>query len=577
VDGRLSRRANALALSALIAIAIARVVATYSEVSATGDEMQHVAAGLDALHGRYTTWRDQRAAHLIVSPPLARMAVAAGPALAGLRLEGHGLRDLPYSGPGLATNLALARAGVLPFLALAIVLAWALARRALQDDRLALASAALLSFCPPVLGHGGLATTDVPFLAMALLTILAGLRWLEAPTAKRALALGAALGLATLTKYAAPVLALALGVAALARRRTTGARLGLSWRASSGQLALVAFAGAVVLVAGFRDFGSPSSEADPATLREHSEACFSSGVGRRLAAAIAETRMPAPALWNGLVGLCAQNAPARSTSYLLGRISQDGFPLFFLVALAVKTPLPLLALAGVGLVALLRRARVATTEAASARPWTLFAVPWMAATFLAVAIPSRINIGVRHLLPVYPLLAIGGAYGLGFLARAPRRSSRVAAGVLAAWAVVVPFAAQPDHMAWFNALAGRHPEAVLLDSDLDWGQDLGRLERALAERHVDRVSLAYFGPADLARHDLPPGRWLRPYERVHGWIAISEMYRRGVVGFYYRDGNYLDPAQLVASAPPDPQQYAWLDAFEPVARIGRSILLYDVP
>jgi len=50
-----------------------------------------------------------------------------------------------------------------------------------------------------------------------------------------------------------------------------------------------------------------------------------------------------------------------------------------------------------------------------------------------------------------------------------------------------------------------------------------------------------------------------------------------VAGFYYRDGDYCDPAKLVTSAPPDPHAYAWLDAYQPVARIGASILLYDVP
>jgi 4-amino-4-deoxy-L-arabinose transferase-like glycosyltransferase len=535
--------------------------------------MQHVAAGLDALDGRYTLWRDQHAPHVIVSPPLARLFVAAGPYLAGLRLTG--LRDLPYAGPGLATNLALARAGVLPFLALAIVLTWALARRALGDDRLALAAAALFSFCPAVLGHAGLATTDVPFTAMALLSLLAGLRWLEGPTPGRSLALGAALGLATATKLAAPVLGLALVVAALVKRRTAGAGLPLPGGERALHLAVVAAAAAfaILVVYGF-DFGRPAGQADRAVLRALTDACFSSPAGRRVAMALAETPMPAPALFNGLVGLCAQNTAGQSTSFLLGRISQSGFPLFFLVALAVKTPLPLLALAGVGLAALRRRARA---PSGPDQPWPLFAVPWMAATFLAVAIPSKINIGVRHLLPVVPLLAILAALGLAALAEGAGRVRRAIAVGLAVWAIAVPFFASPDYLPWFNGLAGHHPEHVLLDSDLDWGQDLGRLERALAERHVDHVALAYFGPADLCRHELPPGRWLRPYERTTGWIALSEMYRQGVLGFYYRDGDYCDPAQLVMSAPPDPNQYAWLDAYEPVARVGRSILLYYVP
>ena len=92
-----------------------------------------------------------------------------------------------------------------------------------------------------------------------------------------------------------------------------------------------------------------------------------------------------------------------------------------------------------------------------------------------------------------------------------------------------------------------------------------------------RLSLAYFGPVDLCRHDLPVGRWLRPHERTTGVIAISEMYRKGVIGNFYRDGNYCDRAQWVLEAPPDPGAYAWLDAYRPVARVGASILLYDIP
>ena len=183
------------------------------------------------------------------------------------------------------------------------------------------------------------------------------------------------------------------------------------------------------------------------------------------------------------------------------------------------------------------------------------------------------------MLHLYPLLAIYVGHGVATLWRSARRPavSRAVALGLGAWLVTTPARAAPDHMSWFNALAGRHPEDVLLDSDLDWGQDLLRLERALADRHAPRVSLAYFGAADLCRHALPPGRWLRPHERATGLVAISEMYRKGVLGFFYRDGNYCDRSQLVDVAAPDPGEYAWLDAYAPVARIGTSILLYDIP
>jgi hypothetical protein len=322
--------------------------------------------------------------------------------------------------------------------------------------------------------------------------------------------------------------------------------------------------------------GAPRARADGAVLDELIDACFTTGAGRVAARALADGTLPAPALFDGLVALCAQNATGRSTSYLLGRISQDGFPAFFPVTIAVKTPLPLLALVAVAAALLLRRARERGGEGPA---WTLFALPWLAAVFVAAAIPSRINIGVRHVLPIFPLFAILAAYALGALWRATTRV-RVAAALLAAWLLAIPFAAAPDYFAWFNALAGRHPEKVLLDSDLDWGQDLRRLERALAERNPkgERVSIAYWGAADLCRSALPPGQWLRPHAPVSsGWIAISETYRKGVAGFYYRNGDYCDPTQFVGSAPPDPTAYAWLDAYRPAARVGTSILLYHLP
>jgi hypothetical protein len=117
----------------------------------------------------------------------------------------------------------------------------------------------------------------------------------------------------------------------------------------------------------------------------------------------------------------------------------------------------------------------------------------------------------------------------------------------------------------------------LIDSDLDWGQDLLRLERALAERHADHVTIAYFGASDICRHQLPRLTWLRPREPVHGLIAISETLRHGIDGSYYRDGNPCDRTQLVGSFTPDTRQYAWLDAYQPIARVGASIRLYDIP
>jgi Dolichyl-phosphate-mannose-protein mannosyltransferase len=558
-------------LALVVGLACARVAATHHVFSATADETQHIAAGIEWLGGSFDLWRAQKLSHVIGNPPLARVAVGLGPYLHGVR--DTRLRDVLYDGPGYQANLTAARRGILPFLALLIVLTWWIARR-LFGEAAGLGAAAALSTVPAVLGHAGLATTDVAAAGTFLLTLLLLLRWFEAPSRGRALAVGAALGLAFVTKMSVLTLIPAALVVGFHRWRFTRMPLPAARSAPASlasQMGLAGGAAALVAWAFFRfSFGRADQLADPATLRALVDGCTASGGTRHLITAALHLPVPAPELVDGLLVLCAANGPGQSTSYLLGRITQDGFPLFFPVALAVKTPLPFLALAAVGLVAVAR-------SPAPAR-WRLLAPALVALTVLITVVPSRLNIGVRHVLQLYPLLAIYVGLGLVTLWRAQRRRlGRAAAVALGAWQLAIPVAAAPDYMAWFNALGGRHPENVLLDSDLDWGQDLLRLERALADRGVKQFSVAYFGPSDLCRHHLPPGRWLRPYERATGFIAISEMYRKGVIGAFYRDGNYCDRDQLTREAPPDPNQYAWLAAYTPVARVGTSILLYDVP
>jgi 4-amino-4-deoxy-L-arabinose transferase-like glycosyltransferase len=562
-----------LGLTLIVAVSVARVAATHHVFSATADETQHIAAGIEWLRGSFSLWREQGLPHVIANPPLARIAVGLGPARAGVR--DTRLRDVLYDGPGYLANLTSARRGTLPFLALLLGLVWVAARR-LFGEAAGLAAAAALGTVPVVLGHAGLATTDVAAAATYLLAFLALVRWLEAPSRARAGALGVAFGLALMTKLSALTLLPGALVIVAVRSRSTRAALVGSRAALAQQLALAAGATALVAWAFYRfSFGRPDALADPATLRSLVEGCVASPSARRGLTAALGLPVPAPALVDGLVVLCAHNGPGRATSYLLGQISQSGFPSFFPVALAVKTPLPFLMLAAFGIA---YAARGDSDAASRDDKWRRLAPALAALTVLACAIPSRINVGVRHVLQIYPLLAIYAGHGVVALWRAARPlAGRAAAVGLATWQLAIPLRASPDYLAWFNGLAGRHPESVLLDSDLDWGQDLLRLETALAERHVQRVSIAYFGPSDLCRHHLPVGRWLRPHERATGVIAISQMYRKGVLGFFYRDGNYCDRTQWVRSAPPDPAAYAWLDAYEPVARVGKSILLYDIP
>jgi len=267
--------------------------------------------------------------------------------------------------------------------------------------------------------------------------------------------------------------------------------------------------------------------------------------------------LPAPDLLMGLNELRKRNS-AMNVSYQLGRIRRSGSWYFFPVSLAFKTPLPFLILSAVGVILLARNAFLQ-------RNWRPLGPAVAAMVLLLVSLPSRINIGVRHVLPVYLLLAIVAGFGAASLWKHSRHRllGRVTVVALLLWQLTTSVKTHPDYLAYFNELAGRHPERILVDSDLDWGQDLSRLASTLRARRIDVVSLAYFGTADPSRHNLPRVLPLVPHERTTGWIAVGET--------ALKMGGPNPPWS------PPYDGFSWLEAFEPVEWVGRSIRLYHLP
>ena len=182
----------------------------------------------------------------------------------------------------------------------------------------------------------------------------------------------------------------------------------------------------------------------------------------------------------------------------------------------------------------------------SSRPPIAFAI-------LLVCLPSRINIGLRHVLPMYPFLAVwpGWAPSRCGARGAPSPPPAALAVLLVGWQLVASARTHPDYLAYFNELAGRHPERILVDSDLDDGQDLKRLADTLRARRIPAVSLAYAGSATVAEHGLPPIHWLQPHRPVTGWVAVS-----------------LYSLKLGSLDRPGHDDFAWLERYRPVALVG---------
>jgi len=534
-------------------VACLRIAATYRVFNQTWDEPAHIAAGLEWLErGEYTFEP--------LHPPLARVVFALGPLLAGARLTpgepNPWVQTAHFLGTGADYRrmLALARAGNLAFFLIAGVAVFLLTRRAVGAWP-AVVAILLFTTMPPVLAHAGFATTDLALVAGVAATLVAFIGWLDQPDLRRGVLLGAIVGGTLLTKFSAILFVPAVLAVTAVCARLWGAYEPVAARAGKPLYRLlrpVWLSALVVIWAGYRFSVGPIIPSEEPRHCESSTPCSLDSLPQAVAALVTAPIYPAPELLRGLVAYGHEGRMGRK-AYLLGQHSWNGWWYFFPVALAIKTPLPflVLCLAGVGaLIALRPRAPGWLTLASGAGA---------AAVFLTL-MPGRVNIGLRHALVVYPLLSVVAAYGtvrlwqLNWKAIGP-----LLVAVLFIWQIVASIRTAPDFIAYFNELAPGPPEQYLVDSDLDWGQDLARLADTLESRGIRDVALAYNGSADPGAVGIEHYRWLRPFAPDTGWIAISV--------FALKVGIWNQPTW---------DDYAWLRPVRPVARVGQSILLYRI-
>ncbi len=504
-----------LLLGLLTVLSMARVAATHRTFSQVFDEPWHIASGYEILtNGAFGFDLDH--------PPLARVLAALpfihAPRPVATDPVGEGNELLLRNGEYL-DNLALARCSNLLFLALGI-LGVALWARHLFTPGVGLLAALLFASLPPILAHSGFATTDMAVAAMLPIALYALTLFVEAPTWRNTILLGVAVSVGSLTKFSfLPYFAAGAAILAIARRRLPIQR------------ALVATAIAFFLVWSTYGFAFATlAETDPRA-NEVLHDVFGS-------TRFANVPLPAPAYAAGIFHVKRHDLRGHP-AFLLGEVRTHGWWYYFPVALFFKTPIPFLLLAIAGCFAAARR-----------RP----EVPLIAAAILAIAMTSHINIGIRHVLPIYGPLAICAALAI---TEWPRM--RIATGALVLWLVIGSALAHPDYLPWFNGLA-RHPEEILSDSNLDWGQDVLRLANTPQQLGIRHMTVSLFTTASPAAIALPPSEPMRVLQPIHGWLAISEM------NLAYAKGSH-------------PEARAWLEELlndRTYIRVGKSIRLYNL-
>ena len=429
----------------------------------------------------------------------------------------------------------------------------------------ALLAVALLAFDPNIIAHGHYATTD---LGATFFIFAACVAWDVFLGTKRKLHLvlaGILLGFAIATKFSALMLLPAFAILYAIRWWQQSTRFSLPHFAGSLlALAILAFVGIVAVYLPEAKFFVPSwamiRPGPPITTVVNCNTTLGSALCRIGGVA----SLQANSFYKGFSDF-AQHSSGGHQGYLLGEISDKGWWYYFPVVFLVKTPTADLLLFGFlgccGLWMCFRKsARVDLRKVPPS--WATVLVP--PTLYFSLSMTSRIDLGIRHLLPFYPFFYVALAAGLFALAKAQRK---VWIGpVLIAICILLAgesLSAAPDYLSFFNLISGgtwRGPH-YLLDSNIDWGQDLKKFKAYTVTHPARQYCLEYFGNALPEYYGFEHlgyiGRTNQPAERANMdcMTAIS--------------------VTLLYDLYEEPGSYAWLRARKPVDRVG-GIWIFDI-
>jgi hypothetical protein len=577
------RHRVAVSLLVFAAVFITLTVSSYVRESATWDEPQHVIAGYSALkfHDYRTDTEHPPFIRMWAALPLLAMdgikfdlqrVDTMAPAAWALGGQFFFCHDMLYVAND-ADHLLYAARFMIVLLGVVLgvlVFCWA---QELFGFWPAMITLGLYTIEPNLLAHSRVVTTDFGVACFAF-----GTMYFLWRTARR-LSVGNLCGLvvfftlAQVSKFSAVLLGpivLALLVVRVCQRRPWKTSIGrateVSARLAKLVVALAVFLALVVVawvaIWAVYDFRYLPSAAPRWRMEFHQDPVMfkRTPTVTTVVAWADEHRLLPNAYSEGF--LLGQVKAQKRSGFLAGSYRIDGWWWFFPFAFLIKTPISVLLLFVTGVVLCMIRWRHFLDDMAYAF------LPL--AVLLAAAMAAKLNIGVRHILPIYPFALLLAGYAITELYNERRKPFRLLLGSLCLLAAAEFILICPHYLAFFNQFTGgpRNGHKYLVDSNLDWGQDLKGLKRWMDEHDVRHINLSYFGTADPAYYKidctyLPEGPFfdekLVGDPRLPGFVAVSVTNLRGL----YFPENSRD-------------FYKPLLDMKPVAVIGYSIYVYWV-
>ncbi len=486
----------------------------------------------------------------------------------------------------------------------------------------------LFAFSPLVLAHGHYVTTDIGATFGFLIGLYYFLKFIEKPIIKNSLKLGITLGIALMLKFSVffllPIIALIYLVILLYKLTKKNYKYIYQSLIGLGVAIFISLVSIYTvylyhtwnqpLKRSYRDAsfilqsfaGGPDKTKDLATCKIFGKENDKPISFQRHLRCIAEfdlklfkhkSTLPFAQYLLGLI-MVIQRSTDGNIVYFLGYVGSSGWWYYFPIVFLLKEPLPSLILILLGVIFAFSRWLKKTKEKlfdskehdSQLQKWSMIS---LIVFYWAYSMKSSLNIGLRHILPTIPFIYILTSASIKkwvekkrpiikknfwqklFLSISEESKHLVKFGfifVLLVWYLFETFSIAPQFIAYFNQLAGGPANGYkyVVDSNLDWGQDLKRLAIFVRKHHIRNLKLDYFGWAD-------PTYYLK--NKVHYWASYKG---------YPKDGGYLAislttlqnaKGKLWPGQKRNPQdEYRWLkNPYKPYARIGYSIFLYKLP
>jgi 4-amino-4-deoxy-L-arabinose transferase-like glycosyltransferase len=437
------------------------------------------------------------------------------------------------------------------------VFRWASELYGIESGLLALL---LYAFSPNILAHSRLATTD---LGMACFTFLACYylwKFGSRPSVGNLLLAGFTLGLALISKFSTIFLLLVYLLFPFVQFRNSQQPNSLKfgrWIVYSGLIIGIA---ALVIAAAYPCYLKPWYRFDETILPTVPKWYPNAKTDKGLWRIISPIRVPGREYALGLLGLI-EHSKIGHDAFLWGKISSQGWWYYYLAALAIKTPIALqitlLLILGLSLQQYMKG-----TGPNLYNDFFLVIPPLFLFTALSF---GAVKIGLRHVLFVFPFTFVFTARF--FKLALQRRLLSGLAFLLIIWYLVSSIRIHPHYLAYFNEYVGGPANGYkyLVDSNLDWGQDLKGLKKYMEDRGIEKVKLDYMGTIDLDYYGIS-------YEPIsdQDLAALREgKFTRGVfaIGATFLQGLYL---------PGDRDRYKWFRDRTPTTQIGYSIFVYEI-